>query len=374
MSRFHRYSAFVVVVLSIALFRIAAKPAEELPSRLSDEEFWKLTSDFSEPDGNFHSDNFVSNERSFQHVLSDLAKGRQPGSAYLGVGPEQNFTYLLAVKPRLAFIVDIRRQNLIEHLMFKAIFELSSDRAEFMSRLFSRQRPRNIGRDSTVAELFDAFRNTVPDMSLYQDNLEAIRKKLMKDHGFQLSVTDQSSLEFVYKAFFGLGPGLTYDGVQVGLTGNMPSFEQLMRETDQNGASRSFMATDDNFKTLQEMQRRNALVPVVGDFAGPKALRSVGQYLRDHNATVTAFYTSNVEQYLFMSEDSWRKFYTNVSTLPVDERSVFIRGLIRSASGDLSSSPALPFTSHYETGLFSIANLVASFKAGTIQTYYDVVR
>src|SRR5580765_8378707 len=127
MTRLQRYSAFAVVILSIALFRIAAKPAEELPSRLSDEEFWKLTADFSEPDAYFHSDNFVSNERSFQHVLSDLAKGRQPGSAYLGVGPEQNFTYLLAVKPRLAFIVDIRRQNLIEHLMFKAIFELSSE-------------------------------------------------------------------------------------------------------------------------------------------------------------------------------------------------------------------------------------------------------
>src|SRR5712671_850613 len=374
MSFIRRYRVVIVIALGLVLFRVAARPAQELPSRLTDEEFWKLTSDFSEPDGNFHSDNFVSNERSFQHVLSDLAKGRQPGSAYIGVGPEQNFTYLLAVKPRLAFIVDIRRQNLIEHLMFKAIFELSSDRAEFISRLFSRPRPPNAGRNSTVAELFDAFRSSGPDMNLYQDNLQAIRNKLMKEHGFALNTADQSSLEYVFRAFFRLGPNLTYDGVQVGLTGAMPSFEQLMRETDQDGASRSFMATEDNFQSLKDMHRRNALVPVVGDFAGPKALRSVGQYLKDHNATVTAFYTSNVEQYLFMSEESWRKFYGNVSTLPVDGRSVFIRGLIRSEAGDLSSSPALPLSSHYETGLFSITDLVASFKAGKILTYYDVVR
>jgi len=369
-----RYRVIIVIALGLVLFRVAARPAQELPSRLSDEEFWKLTSDFSEPDGNFHSDNFVSNERSFQHVLSDLSRGRQPGSAYIGVGPEQNFTYLLAVKPKLAFIVDIRRQNLIQHLMFKAIFELSLDRAEFISRLFSRPRRPNAGRNSTVAELFDAFRSSGPDMNLYQDNLQAIRNKLMKEHGFALNTADQSSLEYVFRSFFRLGPNLTYDGVQVGLTGAMPSFEQLMRETDQDGASRSFMATEDNFQFLKDMHRRNALVPVVGDFAGPKALRSVGQYLKDHNATVTAFYTSNVEQYLFMSEESWRKFYSNVSTLPVDGRSVFIRGLIRSEAGDLSSSPALPLSSHYETGLFSIADLVASFKAGKILTYYDVIR
>jgi hypothetical protein len=49
------------------------------------------------------------------------------------------------VKPKIAFIVDIRRQNLIEHLMYKALFELSADRAEFISRLLSRRtafRPR----------------------------------------------------------------------------------------------------------------------------------------------------------------------------------------------------------------------------------------
>ena len=55
--------------------------------------------------------------------------------------PEQNFTYIAALKPKMAFIIDIRRGNLQLHLMYKALFELSSDRADFIFRLFSRKRP-----------------------------------------------------------------------------------------------------------------------------------------------------------------------------------------------------------------------------------------
>jgi hypothetical protein len=145
-----------------------------------------------------------------------------------------------------------------------------------------------------------------------------------------------------------------------------------MRETDNAGNHRSFLATEENFRTIQALHRKNLLVPVVGDFAGPHALRAVGQYLRDHDAIVAAFYTSNVEQYLFM-EDQWNDFYANVSTLPLNERSLFIRGLIRSPLGQLSSSPALPPTSHYETGLFSIVDLVTAFKKGSIRNYYDIL-
>ena len=60
---------------------------------------------------------------------------------YLGVGPEQNFTYIVALRPKLAFIVDIRRGNMNEHLLYKAFIELSADRADFLSRLFARPRP-----------------------------------------------------------------------------------------------------------------------------------------------------------------------------------------------------------------------------------------
>ena len=367
----------VILACALVLSVLPGRAVETLSGQLSDAEFWQLVSTSSEPDGFFHSDNFVSNERSFQQVLAELSVGRQPGSAYVGVGPEQNFTYLLAVKPKIAFIVDIRRQNLIEHLMYKALFELSADRAEFVSRLLSRSRPPGLDSKSTVEDLFAAYGRTVMDRRILQDNIRSIRKRLMQDHGFLLSPEDEASLERVVRAFTTGGANLTYDGPVENrgvrtVTGIMPTFEELMMETDGEGRHRSFLATEENFRTIQELQKKNLIVPVVGNFAGSRALRAVGQYLRNHGATVTAFYTSNVEQYLFMDR-SWKDFYENVATLPIDGRSVFVRGVIRDAAGDYSSSPALPLTSRYETKLFPIGSLVDAFNSGAIQRYGDIL-
>src|SRR4029077_4766327 len=80
-----------------------------------------------------------------------------------------------------------------------------------------------------------------------------------------------------------------------------------------------------NFRFIQHLEKQNLIVPLVGDFAGQKALRTVGRYLKEHDAKVTALYVSNVEQYLFQQGDDWSRFYTNVAMLPMDESSTFIR-------------------------------------------------
>jgi hypothetical protein len=125
-------------LVALPLLADSRTTAKGLPTRLTDQEFWKLSSDLSEHDGSFRSDNLVSNELWLQHVIPDLVKTVEPGHVYVGVGPEQNFTYIAALKPSMAFIIDIRRGNLDLQLMYKALFEISSDRAEFVSRLFSR--------------------------------------------------------------------------------------------------------------------------------------------------------------------------------------------------------------------------------------------
>ena len=367
-------TALLLIGLLPGLF--PALPAETLPAQLSDAEFWRLSSTLSEPDGYFHSDNFVSNERSFQHVLKDLAKNGR-GNAYIGVGPEQNFTYMLGVKPRIAFIVDIRRQNLLLHLMYKTLFELSADRADFLARLLARSRPAELDEDSTVDTLFDSFSRVPASLAIADSSLKASKERLILHHGFPLSADDLRSLDRIFWVFSTGGANLTYDGpVQfagaVTGTGIMPTFGELMRETDKDGKHQSFLATEESFRTIQNLQKKNLVIPVVGNFAGPRALRAVGAYLREHDTTVAAFYTSNVEQYLFMQEQ-WRGFYANVSSLPWDGKTVFIRGIIRSASGEYSSSPALPPTSRYETGLFPVASLVDAYRKETIRTYYDIL-
>src|SRR5262245_11137809 len=183
---------------------------EALPQRLDDRTFWSLVTEFSEPSGTFRSDNLVSNELAFEQVIPPLLTKIQPASAYIGVGPDQNFTYIAAFKPRISFIVDIRRQNMLLHLMYKAIIELSPTRAEFVARLSSRQPPADLPLDAPVDSLIAAFQGVDPSPLAFERTRQDIRRTLMQDHGFALDFSDLSAIDYVYRAFYTAGPDIRY--------------------------------------------------------------------------------------------------------------------------------------------------------------------
>ena len=343
---------------------------EPLPDQLSDEAFWSMLTEFSETGGYFRSDNFVSNETTFQYVLKELKKTR-PGGVYLGVGPDQNFTYIVALQPKIAIIFDIRRQNVMQHLMYKALIEMSTDRADFLSKLFSRKRPANLGPQSSAEELFDAYVDVKPDQELARHNLEEIKKQLREHHKFSLSNSDEASIQYVYMSFYNGGPDLNYNGVG-GNAGRsrMPSYSELMVMTDEEGVNRSYMGSEVNFKVLQDYQRKNLIVPVVGDFAGSKAIRTVAAYLKEHDAFVSAFYLSNVEQYLFQQNDDWSRFYRNVETLPIDATSMFIRSVF---NGQVGNFQANVYGLRSASVLGSIPEHLKAFSAGEVRMYSDVI-
>jgi hypothetical protein len=99
-----------------------------------------------------------------------------------------------------------------------------------------------------------------------------------------------------------------------------------MVATDEMGQSRSYLANEDNFAFLKSMETKNLVVPVVGNFGGPKAIRAVATYLKGIDATVSAFYLSNVEQYL-RQDGILRYFCSNAAALPLDQTSTFIRSV-----------------------------------------------
>lgn len=300
-----------------------------LPARQTSADLWSLSSAFSEEGGTFHSDNFVSNEGRFQTVLPELVRRVRRSGLYVGVGPEQNFTYIAAVRPAMAFIVDIRRGNLHEHLLYKALFEMSNDRAEFLARLFSRPKPAGIGASSSPEALFAAFEPLDSSEALYQANLQAVTDRLTRHHRFPLSADDLAGIDYVYRtAFFADGPDLNYRLTGQGGfgRGGTPSYAQLMTADDGEGTQRSYLATEANFAIVKAMQEKNLIVPVVGDFGGTKALRSVARYARERAATVSAFYLSNVEQYL-RPAGTWSAFCANVAAMPLDETSTFVRSV-----------------------------------------------
>jgi len=306
--------AGIVACAIVAGLLAIPRAATTLPSRLTDREFWQLSSDASEPDGYFRSDNLTSNETGFLRVVPDLVARTKQGQVYLGVGPEQNFSYIAATRPALAIIFDIRRGNLLVQLMYKAIFELTRDRADFVSMLFSRPRPERLNADSTVADLFAAFASTGNDEALYERNLRAILDRLVKFHGLPLTPRETDGLARIYRVFFDRGAAIRFS----------PTYVDLMTATDDAGAFRSYLASNASFAFLRELEASNLVIPVVGDFGGPRAIRSIGAYLRTHGATVGTFYLSNVEQYLYQ-DGKWPAFCRNVATLPLDGTSTFIR-------------------------------------------------
>jgi hypothetical protein len=355
-ARVRRAAVLVVCALLAAMWPAGGVSGQSavrpLPNRLSDREFWQLSTGLSEPDGRFQSDNLVSNERVFQHVVPALG-GMRRGGVYLGVAPEQNFTYIAALEPRLAFIVDIRRGNLLLHLFYKSLFELSETRADFLSRLFSRRRPAGLKKDLGVRELFAAFAAAPPDEPLHRANVLAVERQLTRRHGFTLTPDDLKGLQYIHGMFFHFGPEITYASSSGRGGRGMPSFAELQQSVDADGRHRAFLASHAAYATVRALQEKNLIVPVVGDFAGSKALRGVGQYLAGRDATVTAFYTSNVEQYLFQN-GVWSAFYQNLALLPLDDGSV----IIRSPRGGSVIDP--------------IQALLADVGDGKIRTYADI--
>lgn len=293
-------------------------------------EFSRIISDFSEDDGFFRSDNFISNETSYLHVVEKLRDLAATGGAYIGVGPEQNFTYISKIRPRIAFIIDIRRQAMIQHLMFKAIFHLAENRAQFLSLLFSKPvigegAP---GGNARLEEILNYFLATASSEELFDSNLASLRRIIEQDFKIALSPRDVASLEYVYTTFREENLNLQYrsaGGTWSGYHwGRFPTLKELLMEEDLHGNQRSFLAGSEDYDFVRGMHRNNRIIPVVGDFAGSKALAAVGDYLRKNGYSVAVFYTSNVEQYLF-ANGVFGKFAENVRKLPINEKSLFIR-------------------------------------------------
>lgn len=359
----------VLLGLTLALYVVSAPvhfaaPADGLPDRLSNEEFWRLSAELSEAPGFFNSDNLVSNEDTFQYVIPELVRRIAPGGVYVGVGPDQNFTYIAALDPAIAFIPDLRRGNLHVHLMYKALFALSADRREFVSRLFSRAVPGGLAADATARDLMTAFVAAAPDQARFDANLHGVFEYLARHQGSALAGPDRMGIEFVMQQFFVGGPEMTFVSNGGFRRTNYPSYAALQTATDLAGTEHAYLATEARFQRVKRLQERNLLIPVVGNFAGPKALQAIGAWVRGQGGVVTTFYTSNVEQYLFQ-DGAWERFRGNVVSMPLDGTSTFIRSCFNSCTQ--------PGGARAVTLIDSVQGLLDSSAAGRIRSYWDVL-
>jgi hypothetical protein len=296
----------------------------------------------SEPGGYFDTDNLISNERSYLHVAPALRDAASGGGAYIGVGPDQNFSYIALTRPSVAFIVDLRRDNLLLHLLFKALFSMSETRVDYLSLLFGRPQPetldpwRTADLDRIIAHV-EGPRLAEPAVA----DLRARVDRTVKGFGVPLSDADFATINRFHRRFITAGLPLKFQTTGRAPQSYYPTYRELLLETDREGRRGNFLASESDFQFVRSLQQRDLVIPIVGDLAGPSALVGVGRLMASRGDRLAAFYASNVEFYLF-ADGRFPTFVQNLGQIPHTDRSVIIRSVFgafgQSAPGYYSSS------------------------------------
>ena len=325
----------------------------------------------SESGGEFDTDNLISNEKSYLHVMPALGQARVSGGAYIGVGPDQNFSYIAQIRPHIAFIVDLRRDNLLLHLLFKALFGMAGTRIEYLSLLVGRPAPGHPDewREASIDKIV-AFVDGVKATPAWVDALRGRVDAQIKHAGVPLSAADFATIDRFHRAFIDAGLSLKFQSWGRLPRSYYPTYRELLLETDRNGRQLNYLTSEDDFQFVRSLQARDLVIPVVGDLAGSRAMAAVGRFLTGRGERLSAIYTSNVEMYLFR-DLKLPRFVENVKRLPRNERSVIIRAIFGDAFG-ATLPESVP--GYYSTSVIQpVEDLIGGFSSGKYRTYWDLV-
>jgi hypothetical protein len=353
-----------------ALPQPTAPTAQPAPG-LSDSAFAALSVRVSEPGGYFDSDNLISNESSYLHVLGAMRRIGVSGGTYIGVGPDQNFSYIAQVRPKLAFIIDIRRDNLLQHLLFKSLFELARNRVEYLALLTGRAVPNDVAKFNrrSIAEVVEAVDQSSPDPDQFETTRTMVRAKVKK-YGIPVTAAELETIERIHKAFFDAGLDLRFTSLGRAPRPYYPTLRMLLLEKDLTGKQQTYLASEDDFQFVKSLQARNLVVPVVGNLAGDHALREIGKVMAARGDKLSALYVSNVEFYL-MREATFDAYAATVRTLPHDTRSVIIRSYF---GGGFYGPHPQSVPGYFSTQLLQTVDTFVSESArGGYSTYMDLV-
>lgn len=346
-------------------------PLEPADRSLSLQEFAALSQKLSEPNGYFDTDNLISNETSYLHVMGKMRQMKVSGGAFIGVGPDQSFSYIAQIRPNIAFMVDIRRDNLLQHLLFKALFESARNRIEYLCLFLGKPVPADLSVWSarSVKEIVEYIDKTPKDTKLFDAAHTALSAKI-KSYGIKISEAEFATIKRMHTEFFTSGLDLKFTTHGRGSRYYYPNYRDLTLEKDLTGKQCNYLASEDDFQVMKSLQGRNLVIPITGDLAGSHALKQIAAYLNEQRETVSAFYTSNVEFYLSRG-DEFDKFAANVKALPRAANSVIIRSYF---NGTFGYAHPQSVSGYYSTQLLqTMDSFVKEFSAGGLQSYTDVI-
>ena len=377
-----RTNAPLFTILSAALIGFSCAPSghdartttsartTHRPATGADSAFAAKVAALSEDGGYFDTDNLVSNETSYLLAVSDIRAHGTNGGAYVGVGPDQNFSYIAATRPAVAYLIDIRRDNLVQHLLYRALFAEARNRAEYLLLLTGREVDSDVERwtdqplDEILSHVDAAPRLSASSMRATQDRL----LERAADFGVQLSAQDSAAMREVLDAFAMEGLSLRFTTLGRAPSADYPTFGQLLSGEDREGEPASYLATEDAFRTVRQLQGDGRVIPVVGDLAGPHALAAIGQDVAERGLAVSVLYVSNVEYYL-MRDGTFDRFAATVAQLPRDSTSLIIRSCFRRACGPAGPDAGSPSAQLAQP----LDSMAAMFARGEYRGYADLI-
>jgi len=353
----------IAAVLSVLIGTAASSAAKDHRA------FAALSNRLSEPGGYFDSDNLISNETSYQHVLGKLRELNVSSGVYIGVGPDQNFTYIAKIRPRMAIIIDIRRDNLLQHLLFKALFARSRNRVEYLCLFFGKPFPKNRGWEQrSIKDIVDYIDATPSDAKLFEKTLKDVRQETQR-YGLALSASDFETIGKIHRAFYSAGLDIRYSSYHRPPRSIYPTYRDLLLERDLAGQQQNYFNSEDDFQYIKKLEDQDLIIPVVGDLSGPQAVKAIGQYITEIKERVSAFYVSNIEFYL-QRQGTFDKFVENLKSLPIDSRSLIIRSYFNYyAPPHPQAEP-----NHFSTQLLQrLEDLIKQCANGECDSYNDIV-
>ena len=346
-------------LLLFSVVASAQRPATAAREALSTAEFARLVDSLSEPGGYFDTDNLISNEASYLHVTGALARMGVRGGAYIGVGPDQSFSYIASTRSEIAFIVDIRRDNLLQHLLFKALFAASRSRADYLALLLGVPLTTDARAlaDRTVSDLVSMIDTMSATLASRVQARDAVRARVIT-FGVTLSPDDLATIDRFHGAFMSAGLDLRFASAGRAPRPYYPTLRDLILERDREGSQASYLASEADFQYVKELQRRNLIIPVVGDLGGTRAVQRIGSVLRDRELSLSVLYASNAEDYV-LRDGKFAQYVANVNALPRSARSVIVRSWFGGPGTHLHSVP----------GYFSaqLLQTIDAFSAATLQ-------
>ncbi len=289
-----------------------------IPTR--DPSFRALIASLSEPPTGPHADNLMTNEDSFPRVASELAARVPNEGVYLGVGPDQNFTYIAHCQPDFGFLLDYRRRNLRLHLLHKALFMLAPDRITYLERLTART-PRELPPNPAPGELVGAFRAARFQSGLLSRTRNEV-KALLQPMGV-LEADEWADLSMIQARLAGPGMGAQFLALPM-----YPDFGSMIETTDRHGKPAHFLASESYYQRVRELHLHDRIIPIVADLAGAIALQRLADWLKDQSLLVTAFYVSDVEFFLLRA-GRFPDYLKNLRRLPWHDNGVIIRSSTR---------------------------------------------